>query len=136
MRRIWVGIGSLMALVGTTAATTPGFKAGEWEITRAGGRDGTTTVKQCFTAADLAKDAAAPLAVKTKGGPKCSNSDMQMSNGSVTYKSKCKAMLGTMKSTWSGTYSPETFSVTGSMSAMGRSMTVTQNGRYLGACKS
>ncbi len=77
-----------------------------------------------------------PLAVFAPAGkPRCTNSEVAMGSGQLSYVMSCSGPMGVkIKGQMRGTYTADSFNMNSNISAMGRSMAITSTGKRVGEC--
>jgi hypothetical protein len=138
---VLIGFSVTAMAMAAYAASPASFKAGSWEVTRAGGPRSQAPVidRYCFTEAQLRADPAAPIRTMPKddgkgNAPKCTLSNANLSNGTVTMTGSCKGPMGTIKPKWTGTYDATSFAMTGKAKMAFMSVKLSAAGKYLGPC--
>jgi Protein of unknown function (DUF3617) len=116
---------------------------GSWAITRkldgVPGPGGARKETRCYSAQQLRQDPGAllrvsPAAEEGEQATACQFEDFQMSDGTVRYASRCRMRRGTMRGTWSGTYSAGSFALEGIVKVGLFTLNATLEGRRVGAC--
>jgi len=120
---------------------TPNIREGQWEITMSmevpgmpkGGMP-PQVMQQCITKKDLA-DPRKPVPGGKAGDSRCKLTDHKMQGNTATWKVACEdGTTGVGTATYSSTSYTSTNTITSSRGGQAQTMTMHQNGRYLGAC--